>query len=101
VLVRHAVASSVIQLLRHDPGVRLGEDPEDVHWFRVATRKLRSELRTFRPLLGDAQMSSLRAELRWLGGKVGPVRDADVLAERLAATLRPCPQQTRRRLTIS
>ena len=39
---------------RHDPGVRLGDDPEDVHQARVATRRLRSDLRTFRSLL-DAE----------------------------------------------
>lgn len=65
VLICNAVARSVIQLLRHDPAVRLGEDPEDVHQFRVATRKLRSELRTFRPLLDEAQLSWLRTGLRW------------------------------------
>jgi len=40
-LVRHAIATSVAALLRHDPGVRLGDDPEDVHRARVATRRLR------------------------------------------------------------
>ena len=46
-LIRYAMARSVAQILGHDPGVRLGEDPEDVHQFRVATRRLRSDLRTF------------------------------------------------------
>jgi hypothetical protein len=48
-LLRYATARSVAQILRHDPGVRLGEDPEEVHQFRVATRRLRSDLRTFAP----------------------------------------------------
>ena len=47
-VVRRALALSAIRSLRHDAGVRLGEDPEDVHQARVATRRLRSDLRTFR-----------------------------------------------------
>ena len=50
-VVRRALSTSVIRLLRHDPGVRLGIDAEDVHQARVATRRLRSDLRTFQPLL--------------------------------------------------
>ena len=84
-LVRHALASSVARLVRHDPGVRLGEDPEDVHQFRVATRRLRSDLQTFSVVLEPEWVRSLRSELRWLGGEVGAVRDGDVLTDRLRA----------------
>jgi hypothetical protein len=48
-LIRYATARSLAEMLRHDPGVRLGEDPEDVHQFRVGTPRLRSDLRTFAP----------------------------------------------------
>src|SRR5439155_12843054 len=37
-VLRHALASSVIRLLGHDPIVRLDADPEGVHQARVATR---------------------------------------------------------------
>ena len=82
-VVRRALSSSVIRLLRHDPGVRLGIDAEDVHQARVATRRLRSDLRTFRPLLDEAWAEALRDDLRWLGGELGRVRDAEVLRDRL------------------
>ena len=36
------------RLIVNDPGVRLGDDTESVHQARVATRRLRSDLRTFR-----------------------------------------------------
>src|SRR5436190_23325302 len=88
--VRAAMAAGVARLLRHDPGVRIGDDPEDVHQARVATRRLRSDLRTFSPLLDGEWLEALRDELRWLGAALGAVRDADVLADRLrrqAATL--------------
>ena len=40
-------------------------------------------LRAALPLLDPAWAESLRAELAWLGGALGPVRDLDVLLERL------------------
>ena len=89
-LVRQAISAAVARIMRHDPGVRIGDDPEDVHQARVGTRRLRSDLRTFGPLLEEKWLAPLRDELRWLAGALGAVRDADVLIERLrrqAATL--------------
>ena len=37
-------------ILAHDPGTRLGRDPEDLHQMRVATRRARALLRAGRPL---------------------------------------------------
>ncbi|HUR23799.1 MAG TPA: CYTH and CHAD domain-containing protein [Acidimicrobiales bacterium] len=89
-LVRQAVSAAVDRIMRHDPGVRIGDDPEDVHQARVGTRRLRSDLRTFGDLLDEEWLASLRDELRWLAGALGQVRDDDVLIDRLrrqAATL--------------
>ena len=82
-LVRHAIAVSVASLMRHDPGVRLGDDPEDVHRARVATRRLRSQLRTFRAVLDIEWANALREDLRWLGAGLGSVRDRQVMAQRV------------------
>jgi CHAD domain-containing protein len=82
----------VAQILSHDPGVRLGEDPEDVHQLRVAVRQLRSELRTFMPLLEPVPPGELRDDLRWLGTAVGTMRDNDVLAERLRTQAQTLPE---------
>jgi CHAD domain-containing protein len=82
-LVRHVIAVSVASLMRHDPGVRLGDDLEDVHRARVATRRLRSQLRTFRTLLDTEWANALREDLRWLGGGLGTVRDRQVMAQRV------------------
>ncbi|TMK66754.1 MAG: CHAD domain-containing protein [Actinobacteria bacterium] len=81
----YALASSVAQLILHDPGTRTGEDPEDVHKARVATRRLRSHLRTFRSHLDQRWASALQDDLRWLGRAFGQVRDVEVLRERLVA----------------
>jgi CHAD domain-containing protein len=82
-VIRSSVASSTIRLVSHDPIARVGEDPEGVHQARVAVRRLRSDLRTFRPLLDRAWADALRVELRWLGRLLAPVRDAEVLEGRL------------------
>lgn len=84
-LIRHALATSTARMVGHDAGIRLGGDPEDVHQFRVATRRLRSDLRTFAPMLDPDWVRSLREPLWWLAGEVGAVRDNDVLTERLHA----------------
>jgi CHAD domain-containing protein len=82
-LVRSAITNAVRRLVAHDAGVRLGDDAEAVHQARVATRRLRSDLRTFRDFLEPEWNASLRDELKWLGGELGTVRDGDVLVERL------------------
>lgn len=89
------------QILAHDPGTRLGRDPEELHQLRVATRRLRAFLRAARPLLELEWAEALRGELRWLGQALGPVRDLDVLLERLrgeAADFEPREQRALRRL---
>jgi CHAD domain-containing protein len=82
-----AIARSVRQVILNLPGVRLGDDPEDLHQARVGVRRLRSDLRTFGPLLDTAWAAGLRTELRWLGGALGAVRDLDVLLTTLAQTV--------------
>lgn len=85
-VIRAAFARSVHRFMVHMPAVQLGRDPEALHQARVATRRLRSDLRTFGPLLDEPWVSSLRDELRWLGGTLGTVRDIDVLTLRLVET---------------
>lgn len=74
-----AITGATRQLVLNLPGVRLDTDPEHLHKARVAVRRLRSDLGTFRPLLDDGWVPELRNELRWLGGELGEVRDLDVL----------------------
>lgn len=90
-VIRSAIADSVAALLRHDPLVRTSGDPEEVHQARVATRKLRSHLRTFAPLLEIEWTDPLRSELGWLAMSLGAVRDSEVLLERLRERSRSLP----------
>jgi CHAD domain-containing protein len=90
-VIRSVVAQSVAALLYHDPLVRTSGDPEAVHQARVATRKLRSHLRTFGPLLDPEWTDPLRSELGWLALGLGAVRDQEVLLERLRERARSLP----------
>ena len=85
------LAESVSALLRHDPLVRTSGDPEEVHQARVATRKLRSHLRTFGPLLDAEWTDMLRTELGWIAMSLGSVRDREVLLDRLRARSNSLP----------
>ena len=84
-VIRSAIVESVMQLLAADPVVRLDEEIEGVHQMRVASRRLRSHLRTFASFTDPEWSVSLREELGWLGAILGANRDADVLLERLRA----------------
>jgi CHAD domain-containing protein len=84
-VVRH-LREQVQELVARDPMVRQDE-PDAVHKMRVATRRLRSALKTFRPLLDRSVTDPLRAELKHLGAVLGEARDAEVLRDRLAEQL--------------
>jgi CHAD domain-containing protein len=68
-------------LRRHRPEAE--EDPEAVHDFRVALRRLRSRLQAFRPILGDAISKRSEQRLRRLLRIAGPARDLQVGRELL------------------
>ena len=79
-------------LHEHDAGVRQG-DSEPVHKMRVAARRLRSALTTYRPLLGREVADPLREELRWLGLALSDARDAHVLRRRLTVVIHAEPPE--------
>jgi CHAD domain-containing protein len=95
-VVTNALAASVAAILQHDAGIRLGGDPEDVHQARVGTRRLRSNLRTFRPLVVEEWADGLRDEVGWLADELGAVRDREVLLERLKDHAKRLPVADRR-----
>jgi CHAD domain-containing protein len=75
-----------------DPMVRRNE-PDAVHQMRVATRRLRSTLRSFGHIIGSDGTQQLAAELKWLGTVLGEARDAEVLPGHLQALLRDTPAE--------
>ncbi len=60
---------------------RRTNEEERVHQSRVALRRIRSNLRTFRLALDPSWGTSLRAELAWYGGRLGQVRDLHILRD--------------------
>ena len=79
-----AVVRRQVAILRDkEPGTRLGEDPEELHDMRVATRRLRAGLSLFATVL-PVRAQALREELGWMGRLLGAVRDLDVQREGLA-----------------
>lgn len=75
--VRYAISNGTRRLMEHDAPTRLGE-VEGVHQMRVATRRLRGDLGTFKPLVDEQWADGIVQELRWLGDLLGAVRDRDV-----------------------
>ena len=64
-----------------EAGVRAGEDIEQLHDMRVATRRMRSALRVFGGYLPADRLQPFLEGLRWLAAALGAVRDRDVFLE--------------------
>ena len=87
------------RLVTHDWQLRLrNPDPsmEDVHQARVATRRLRSDLKTFGGVLDPVWLRHVRSDLKWIGTVLGELRDRDVLSDRLS----DAPPAVRQRLAV-
>ena len=70
-------------MLAHEAGTRLGEDPEELHDMRVATRRLRAALDLFAEFL-PVRAGPGATGLGWVADHLGAVRDLDVQLERVA-----------------
>jgi CHAD domain-containing protein len=94
-----AAVGTLLQLRLEQQLVRLREQEAQVrrdgdggiHKMRIAIRRLRSALATYRPVLAPGATVAVREELRWLGGELSPARDAQVLRERLEALVAEQP----------
>jgi CHAD domain-containing protein len=89
VLRRHFSA-----MLRKEPGTRLGDDIEELHDMRVASRRLRAALALFADSLPVAS-AELRTELGWVGRTIGAVRDLDVQLAQLDSWIEALPEPDR------
>ncbi|MEU9187537.1 CYTH and CHAD domain-containing protein [Streptomyces sp. NPDC048484] len=75
-----------------DPAVRR-DRPDAVHKMRVACRRLRSCLRSYRSVLDRDVTDVIRGELKWLAGELGAERDQEVLMERLSEEIAALPAE--------
>jgi CHAD domain-containing protein len=97
-----AVALAVLRrhfgaLLAREPGTRLGDDSEELHDMRVATRRLRAAIALFDDFL-PADAVRAREDFAWLGQALGAVRDLDVQLEQLEQWLAGVPEPDRHAL---
>jgi CHAD domain-containing protein len=91
-LVARYLSANLAAVRASEPGLRTA-DEDAVHDTRVAVQRLRSTLRTFRPLFGRTRAASVRAELRWFADLLGGLRDSHVMANRLATALSSEPSE--------
>jgi CHAD domain-containing protein len=80
--LRGRLRAQLREIERHDPGTRLGRDPESLHDMRVGVRRLRALLRAGKELVAT-DTTELDGRLKLLGQILGEVRDLDVLLARL------------------
>jgi CHAD domain-containing protein len=89
-VVTAALRHDIGRIIAHDPWVRLRlplpDGDTSVHQMRVGCRRLRSDLRSFGPLLQAPWADGLREDLKWLAEALGAARDAEVLRARLWRT---------------
>jgi CHAD domain-containing protein len=103
-VLRARLQEQVAVLHQQDAALRSG-DPSAIHRQRIAARRLRAALTTCRPVLARPA-DDTREELRWLGQALGPARDAQVMRERVGASLVDLPDElvmgpVRRRLDVA
>src|SRR5712664_902125 len=75
----------------HEPGARLGDNPEELHDLRVAGRRLDAILRQFRSSL-PASFLRIRLAFKKILRALGEVRDLDVALSELKIFARDLPE---------
>jgi inorganic triphosphatase YgiF len=81
---RRIARSCLAQMLHNEALLRDTGEAAALHQMRVGLRRLRAAVSLFKDLFEDPESGRIRAELRWFGQALGPARDLDVLAGRLA-----------------
>ncbi|TWD81167.1 CHAD domain-containing protein [Kribbella amoyensis] len=91
-LFRAYAGAQVRAIHQRDPEVRR-DLPDSVHKMRVATRRLRSALATYRPVINREVGDRIRGELKWFGGELGAARDAEVMREHFLVAVSEQPTE--------
>jgi triphosphatase len=79
--------ASLKQIVSNETALTKG-DSEGVHQMRVGLRRLRAGMTLFSALLRDSQTMTIKGELKWLAGQLGPARELDVLQDRVIRPLK-------------
>ena len=78
---RKVLRFHLARMLAREEGTRTGQRIEDLHGMRVATRRMRAAWRVFGDGFRLDRTRRMRRRLRDLAGRLGAVRDLDVLIE--------------------
>lgn len=80
---RKILLNSFVRMLEREAGTRTGQDIEDLHRMRVATRHMRSAFKLFTPYFKKKTVQPFVETLKTLAGVLGVVRDLDVMIDDL------------------
>ncbi|MEA2620147.1 MAG: hypothetical protein QOC97_920 [Chloroflexota bacterium] len=78
---RKVMRFHLARMLAREPGTRAGQDNEELHAMRVATRRQRAAWRVFGASFRPGRTKRYRTGLREIASRLGAVRDLDVLIE--------------------
>src|SRR4051794_2645865 len=82
-----AIGRSVLRHIAANEPAVTAADPEGVHQMRIGVRRLRAAIAVFSELLDCNQTEQIKRDLKWLAGKLAPVRDLDVFLKGKIAQL--------------
>jgi CHAD domain-containing protein len=83
------------EMLAHEQGTMLGEDIEELHDMRVATRRMRSAFDVFSEYYNSKSIRKYLRGLKNTGRALGPVRDLDVFMEKAERFIKEGPPERR------
>ncbi len=87
-------------MLNHEKGTRLGEDNEELHDMRVATRRMRAAFDVFGQYFKPKVVKKHLKRLRTVGRALGRMRDLDVFMEKAQRYLETLPESERMGLAL-
>lgn len=79
------------RMVNHEAGTRRGEDLEELHDMRVATRRMRAAIRVCGAYLDMKQIKPFVKQIRRVGRILGTVRDLDVFKQKAQTYLNTVP----------
>jgi CHAD domain-containing protein len=83
------------RMLYHEPGTRAGDDIEELHDMRVATRRMRAAFQVFEDYLDKKRLKPMRKGVKRTCRRLGGVRDLDVFWEKAQHYLDTLPPERR------
>ncbi len=83
------------EMLSHETGTLIGEDPDELHDMRVATRRMRAAFRVFSDYFKPKAVKSFTRDIKTLAGALGDARDMDVLLNKTQDYLDTLPEADR------